>query len=45
MTTDREARDARSLIKAKNDARKPLSARRAVHAYGIVSSPRLRHSH
>jgi integrase len=37
MTTDREARHARSLIKAKNDARKPLSARRAVHAYGIVS--------
>jgi integrase len=36
MTTDREARYARSLDKAKNEARKPLSARRAVHAYGIV---------
>jgi integrase len=36
MTTDREGRHARSLDKAKNDARKPLSARRAVHAYGIV---------
>jgi integrase len=36
ITTDREARYARSLDKAKNEARKPLSARRAVHAYGIV---------
>jgi integrase len=36
MTTDREARHARSLDEGKNDARKPLSARRAVHAYGIV---------
>jgi integrase len=36
MTTDREARYARSLDKTKNEARKPLSARRAVHAYGIV---------
>ena len=36
MTTSKEARQPRTTGKAKNAERKPLSARRAVQAHGIV---------